>query len=572
MEWSRMKPCRSQQQEEGFVLIAVLAISAILAIIAASVMVYGISTLASTANKTQGVLADVQGRAGIAQVFSQVEANPDLFLSGSAPPGWTTVTSSPNTWASPWEQLTPSGQTTSCQLYVQNCYQVAVQYSPPTGTINTTGTALVQVTEISDCRGSTPPAGSTSLNGFCVFSRYQGRWEHSSYLDYLYFTNSVALDPSLYAGGASMVPSDCKTTSPTYSNSDANGCQIPAWQGNDSGGSVVSSQTDVIDGPIHTNGSYILICGAPEFQGAVEVNGTGGASSEVTAANCTNNATFTPNGAPVSAPDIPLPQSTSPLQQIANTEPPAPSGMSYDITGDTTLTFTNNDVVVCQGAYPCTGTTTTVPLPPGGVIYVAGNAYVSGVVSGAVSVASSQNVIVDNSLTYACSAVSPLPSSCNDYLGLLANQNVEIGMVSAPSGSANPYLPVTVDAAMLAINGYVGVPQWNTAYTSCSAVPPTLTINGAMVSQYRGAFGAYLNGTIPPPGCYVGQLQTGYLKNFYYDTRLAQTQPPWFLTPTASAWEQVSLESVPPGNQGLPVCPSNAGATSACLPTVAGLT
>ena len=59
-----------------------------------------------------------------------------------------------------------------------------------------------------------------------------------------------------------------------------------------------------------------------------------------------------------------------------------------------------------------------------------------------------------------------------------------------------------------------------------------LTVNGVITQEFRGAVGTF-SGTPPV-------IQTGYNKNYTYDTRLKYLSPPYFLSPTQSAWQRIS--------------------------------
>jgi hypothetical protein len=41
-------------------------------------------------------------------------------------------------------------------------------------------------------------------------------------------------------------------------------------------------------------------------------------------------------------------------------------------------------------------------------------------------------------------------------------------------------------------------------------------------------------------------IQTGYNKDYTYDTRLKYLSPPYFLSPTLSAWQRISYSELIP--------------------------
>ena len=56
-------------------------------------------------------------------------------------------------------------------------------------------------------------------------------------------------------------------------------------------------------------------------------------------------------------------------------------------------------------------------------------------------------------------------------------------------------------------------------------------------------------GTWIPVGTFSGNppvIQTGYNKQYTYDTRLKYLSPPYFLSPTLSAWQRISYSEIIP--------------------------
>ncbi len=114
--------------------------------------------------------------------------------------------------------------------------------------------------------------------------------------------------------------------------------------------------------------------------------------------------------------------------------------------------------------------------------------------------------------------------------------------------------PMVLDAAMTALgdvpgvsnsNGSVYAPQWQTPNPNkqnpeCLVDAPTLTLNGAMISQYQGTFGQYL-GLYPATNpC----LLSGYHKHFFWDSRLAYEQPPFALSSGSGNFVEMGLTEV----------------------------
>jgi hypothetical protein len=60
-----------------------------------------------------------------------------------------------------------------------------------------------------------------------------------------------------------------------------------------------------------------------------------------------------------------------------------------------------------------------------------------------------------------------------------------------------------------------------------------------ITQKFRGPVGTFQAGTPPVP-------RSGYDKNYNYDTRLKYLSPPYFLSPTQSAWVRLSYAELKP--------------------------
>jgi hypothetical protein len=90
-----------------------------------------------------------------------------------------------------------------------------------------------------------------------------------------------------------------------------------------------------------------------------------------------------------------------------------------------------------------------------------------------------------------------------------------------------------VDAAIMAIDHSFYVQNW-----SRGAPLGSLTVNGVITQEYRGAVGTF-SGTPPV-------IRSGYDKGYTYDTRLKYLSPPFFLSPAQSAWQRISFGELKP--------------------------
>jgi hypothetical protein len=158
-----------------------------------------------------------------------------------------------------------------------------------------------------------------------------------------------------------------------------------------------------------------------------------------------------------------------------------------------------------------------------------GDANVSGTLAGQLTIASQNDIIIKNNLLY-----HQYPSG-TDVLGLIANNDVDIYHPVNSSGvnQAGSLTDPTVDAAILALDHSFFVQNWTKG-----APLGNLTINGVITQEFRGAVGTFSGS--PPV------ISTGYNKNYTYDTRLKYLSPPYFLSPTQSAWQRISYAELQP--------------------------
>ena len=354
-----------------------------------------------------------------------------------------------------------------------------------------------------------------------------------SLMDFVYFTHSEAQDPLVGGGSAA----ECSSQRIVRDNS----CSEITFVGGDQ-----------VKGPLHTNDSSVLLTGSPIAFGrsgrndAFEVAGA--------APGVVGSGTPTFNGPRVlPASTLTPPPSNGTLRTLAG-----PGG--WLLTGQTCLVFRSNGTVDIHnganswsttGRVTCSGTPVNRPLtgpngPPNGVIYVqnsttvacngtytryqryqntssCGDVAVSGDYAGSVTVGSENDIIINGDLEQ--------EDGSDAMLGLVGNGFVRIyhpiaGITGSSCGSTNDtpngFTPVRrVDAAILSLSHSFMVDNYH-----CGDSEGTLTVNGAIAQWYRGVVGT--NGG-----------DTGYIKDYNYDDRLAVREPPNFLDPVQTSWRIV---------------------------------
>ncbi len=183
----------------------------------------------------------------------------------------------------------------------------------------------------------------------------------------------------------------------------------------------------------------------------------------------------------------------------------------------------------CVGAgYPVANESTTVGVTTD-YTCTRGTTFVQGTLNGQVTVAAQDDIVITGDLTYTNG------TNGNDVLGLVAGNNVWVyhpvradGTNLLPAAS-NIY---NIQAAVLALRHSFIVQNWNLgARLSTGTAATRLNITGSLAQKFRGPVGTG-NGVT---------ASTGYLKNYVYDSRLLNVQPPYFLQPVASPWSVETL-------------------------------
>lgn len=193
-----------------------------------------------------------------------------------------------------------------------------------------------------------------------------------------------------------------------------------------------------------------------------------------------------------------------------------------------------------------------------------GDAIVQGTVSGPLTIAAQDNVVITGNLCYASwtSCTTPPSSAETDVLGLIAYNYVEInhpmssqhggGWVNDSNCTNNlaPMGPNTTpdcdlsnpifDTAILALNQQFFANNFDQGSSL-----GTVSLYGTLDEDWRG-----------PVGTQGGGGNTGYLKQYTYDTRLRYLSPPHYLNPGTASWTLASV------NTSSGSCPSGFAACS----------
>lgn len=169
----------------------------------------------------------------------------------------------------------------------------------------------------------------------------------------------------------------------------------------------------------------------------------------------------------------------------------------------------------CSGQ--CAATNHTIP--DDGVIYVEGNAWVSGTINDRRVTVVAANLIGGSAPSvYILNDIRYTNTDGRDIIGIIGQDNIEIAYASEND--------LRIDAALLAQQGRVGREHYVEDYGSDSK--SVITVNGAIATNERYGF-AFTDGT-------------GYItRNLYYDNNLLYYPPPYFPTGTQyemDLWEE----------------------------------
>ena len=160
-----------------------------------------------------------------------------------------------------------------------------------------------------------------------------------------------------------------------------------------------------------------------------------------------------------------------------------------------------------------------------------GDAKVSGTLAGQLTIAAQNDIIIIIGNTQ----YGTFPGG-TDVLGLVANNDVIINHPVNSSGvnQAGSLTNPRVDAAILALDPSFYVQNTGIAARRSATSPRTVSSRKSSVARSARSSGN------PPV------IRTGYNKDYTYDTRLKYLSPPYFLSPTLSAWQRISYSEITP--------------------------
>jgi hypothetical protein len=532
--------------QEGFALVLVIAIGAILMILSTVAVTTALATNTKSATDVSGNAAEAAAYAGIEEYESRLATNSSYFQYGNPSATFgagSTLTLPTGAQTNPAFGIGTSG---TWATVAGSSGTAKFRYEVDTTQYLSTGVIRIR---------STGLAGKATRS-IIAFVKQQG------FLDFLYFTDYEIQDPNV---------------------SGQTGCVAYAWAGRSSSCTAIQfAAADHIQGPLHSNDT-LNICGST-FDGIVTTGNTKASGGiYYTIPSSCGAATFN-KGQPSPSAVVGLPATNSQMKAQVRSDIPAtvpkpgclftgPTSIVFNSDGSVTVkspwtiktqvsgdpatsgttpsacgvpgtgsngmntsngsTFTPNTGTVMYvqnvptvagdpnrwgastpaGGYTCTGvdgktTGNGIGYPmnkevaPSGTPYgcTNGDVFVKGNVKGQYSVAAENYVYVTGNILYGVWVYNPDNSS---NATRLTDTNREI------------------DSAILSVAHTFQVQNY-----SVGSARGTLTVSGAIAQKYRGTVATSSNGTIV----------TGYAKNYVYDARLKYSAPPDFLSPVTTTY------------------------------------
>ena len=478
---------RGSADERGIILVVVIILATV--ILAATALT--VVSVAQTSNQATFVVSKQ-----MAQTTAQTGA--DLFysaLNGSSSSSFPGAACMSNGSPQPlcddvfpaslgvspqtWYQVGPTGLTpcpsggnpassqVTCLAYSDDLAQLSYgsgSSTPSTTTPITPYVINLQVTVRTNCHYASG-AYSTTPTG-CAYSRLDQRLQPRQFTNYLEYTNSEMLDPALVAGNygtyESWYSSCTNGTGQVLSDTQVHGvvngtplpgntqCPVPDYLANPSSNNGLSG--DSLNGPLATNDQTIFFCNSADQQNniataAPQAAGTPPTTEDQVPVSSTVNGQQLCSG-PGNAPTgqtraaSQLPISAVQLSQFTSAVDTYSGSTYIDLCG-TYGSAKASSYLVTTGTYPngaqCSAgsTLTSKSWPATGVIYVNGDAYVSGQACAGVTIAASGNIYIVNNLTaYRDHQVA----TCQGSIGLVSSHSVvvEPELVGQTCGSQGP--------------------------------------------------------------------------------------------------------------------------------------
>jgi Tfp pilus assembly protein PilX len=529
------------RDQSGIAMTIVITVVMLMSLISLAVVQGAIGQLPLARHDQDHESALAAAEAGVDDYLNRLAQNSNYWTynAGNLPP-------QPNGAFTGWVAV--SGGSTNGE-----CYRYHIDSS------KTASTGIVYLTS----SGKRLAKGSTGCaTGAGVIRTVNLGLRRQGFLDYLWMTDYEITDPVLSGANASACTFhawEWNAAASKYGPNDVAACSVVYW-----------STLSVLNGPVHSNDG-LYVCGSPTFNGDSDTYYNSATSNNVfhslqfagpgavlNPLACANGPVYARNGDPAAGPILQFPPANTSIRTQADG---VLGGLGCLYTGNTTITLLATGKMNVTSPKSLSTNAGCAPganlsLPANGVIYVQnvpsansdpnhsscsgsscnGDVNVSGTLNGQLTIASQDDIAITGNLTY-----HQYPSG-TDVLGLVADNDVAVVHASGADVTDD----LTIDAAIMSLSHSFYVQNWSTGgNAACTGAHPcaaagahSLNINGVITQKFRGPVGTFSGS---PP-----LINSGYNKNYTYDTRLKYLSPPYFLSPTQSAWIRISYAELEP--------------------------
>jgi Tfp pilus assembly protein PilE len=532
---SRLEGLRSQQ---GFTMIIVLGVMLVSALLLAATFAASNGDVQLSHHDAVEKQAYYAALAGIQEYEYQLQNNPNYWQTCATPSGTVPQALSERYEIKLLVASSAPKSTTTCDT-TKPFESMIESKEPLANTFRIESTGCAGINELTSCEGQSKSrvASRSIVATFAV----------SGFLNYVYFTQYELVDPALYSHTAK-----CEEY---YEG----GKRSPECR------TLVFAKNDSVFGPMHTDDAANVTCSSEVVFGrkeqvppdVVEINGgtwpsCGG--SEPTY--------YTAKKTYIKGETLEAPESDKSLSFYVEHEP-----QQNELIGRTELILngTTNEIAVKNykeepaGSGKLIAAEKKLKWPANGLIYIQGNpnvpckytfsddsnnrsdeskeweeekgcanVYVQGTYSKSLTIGSENEVIINGNV-YPTSVAGSLGSAPTGTttLGLIATKFVRVyHPCTSFGGNQSGYMESPwIYAAILSTSHSFIVDNYQ-----CGAEMEHLNVYGAIGQRFRGPVGTVNN--------------SGYIKDYKYDGRLATDEPPYFLAPLKAGWK-VARETAP---------------------------
>jgi len=522
------------RSQDGFTMIITLAVMLITSLLLVAAFSASSGDINQSHHATLEKQAYFAALAGVQEYEYQLQNNPDYWETCTTPSNTVPQESSERYEITPLVASSAPKGTTGCEA--TKPFETMIESTGPlANTFRIESTGCAGVAGLTSCEGQ-------SRSDFASRS-IVATFQVSGFLDYVYFTQYELVDPSLYSHKAK-----CEEY---YEG----GKRSPECE------TLIFAKNDSVYGPMHTDDASNVTCSSEVVFGrekqvppdVVEINGG-------TWPTCKGSEPtyYTATKSYIKGSSIEAPESDSSLSFYVEHEP-----QQNELIGRTELILngTTNEITVKDYKEEPEKSGTLVAAekklkwPANGLIYVHGNkyvpcgyefadnsadevsdntkewedekgcanVYVQGSYSKSLTIGSESELIVNGNV-YPTSVASSLGSAPTGTttLGLIATKFVRVyHPCTARGGNQSGYMESPwIYAAILSTDHSFIVDNYQ-----CGEQMENLNVYGAIAQRFRGPVGTVNN--------------SGYIKNYKYDGRLATDEPPYFLAPLKAGWKVV---------------------------------